>query len=114
LNAVTEDLVVNLNAGPGPEVTNASGSNTLDWDENIIHGVGTGIGDDLISDNAFGNVLSGGLADADTIFGREGNDQIDVLDGSPDDTVDCGENLIGDTDSEVVLYDPGDDIDLTN
>lgn len=92
-------------------MTNASGSDTLDWDEDIIHGVGTG--DDLITGNAFGNVLSGGLAGAETIFGREGNDQIDVLDGSPDDTVECGENLIGDTDSEVVLYDPGDDIDLT-
>jgi len=111
---VTEELVITLNAGEGPEVTDTSGTNTINWEGNVIYQVIGAEGDDQITGNALSNLLTGGPAGTDTIFGRAGNGEIDVLDGSPDDTVDCGENFVGDTDSDFVLYHPGDDIDLTN
>lgn len=40
----------------------------------------------------------------------KGFGEIDVLDDTPDDRVDCGENLVGDTDNDFVLHDPGDTI----
>ena len=102
--------MIDLTSGPGPEVTNDSGTGTLNWEGNVIYGVSSGEGDDHITGNSLGNHIFGNDG-ADTIFGREGNDEIEVMDGSPLDSVDCGENLVGNTDSDFVLHDPGDDID---
>ena len=107
---VTDDLVIDLRPGPGPEVRNASATNTVEWEGSVIHGVSSGAGDDHITGNSLGNHL-GGYTGTDTIFGMAGNDEIVVLDGVPDDTVDCGENLVGDTDIDFALHDPGDEID---
>ena len=107
---VTDDLVIDLTPGPGPEVRNASATNTIEWEGSVIHGVSSGAGDDHITGNSLGNHL-GGYTGADTVSGMGGNDEIVVLDGVPDDIVDCGENLVGDTDIDFVLHDPGDEID---
>jgi hypothetical protein len=87
-------------------VTNTSGTNTVNWEGNVSSDVSSGGGDDQITGNTLGNQLSG-YTGADTIFGMGGNDEIDVMDETPDDTVDCGEDLIGGADNNFVLHDPG-------
>src|SRR3712207_5201231 len=74
---ITEDLMIDLISGPGPEVTNDSGTGTLNWEGNVIYGVSSGEGDDHITGNSLGNNIFGNDG-ADTIFGREGNDEIEV------------------------------------
>jgi len=106
---ITDDLIINLTSGTGPEVTNTSGTNTINWEGNVIIGVSSGTGDDQITGNALGNDLFGHTG-ADTISGEQGNDFINVQDGAANDTVDCGEPPIVDTDNDHVLHDPGDDI----
>jgi len=96
---ITDDLVIDLDSGPGPEVTNTSGTNIVNWEGNDISDVSSGGGDDQITGNTLGNQLSG-YTGADTIFGMGGNDEIDVMDETPDDTVDCGEDLIGGADNK--------------
>ena len=54
-------------------------------------------------------MLFGGPGE-DTLFGGGGDDKIIAMDGSPDDTVDCGEDLIGGPDHDFALHDPGDTV----
>ena len=93
---------------------NASGTSTINWEGNVIQHVYGGNGDDHITGNFSDNTIYGGLnADssrADTISASVGDDEIHVDDGFGDDVVDCGENLLADTDSDEVFFDSGDTI----
>jgi DNA-binding SARP family transcriptional activator len=104
---VTENLIIDLRTSEEPEVQNVSGTNTIDWEGFAINEVDGGAGDDEITGNELANNLFGG-SDEDTLFGRGGDDELHAMDGSPDDTVDCGEDLIGGPDHDFALHDPGD------
>ena len=84
-----EDLIVDLRSGAGTEAKNESGTNTIDWEGNVVDSVYSGAGDDRITGNALANVISGNRG-ADTIFGGEGDDDIHVYDGYTTDAVYCG------------------------
>jgi Ca2+-binding RTX toxin-like protein len=96
---LTDDLIIDLTSGTGPEVRNASGTNTINWEGNVIDDVQSGYGDDEIMGNASANLIGGAQGD-DTIFGEGGDDEIRVYDsdGSIGDTVHCGEG------DDTVLY----------
>lgn len=106
---VTDDLVVDLRSGDGPEVRNVGGTNTIDWEGNTINEIDGGAGDDHITGNALANELFGGPGE-DELSGGGGDDELIAMDGSPDDTVDCGEDLIGGPDNDFALHDPGDTV----
>ena len=57
--AAMPNLIVNLVSGTGPEVTDGNG-NTVDWNDNVIEGVLTGAGDDVISQSPTSNGMNGG------------------------------------------------------
>jgi Ca2+-binding RTX toxin-like protein len=95
---VTNDLIIDLTSGTGPEVRNASGTNTINWEGNVIDDVQSGYGDDEIMGNASANLIVG-AGGADTIFGEGGDDEIRVNDNSTGDIVHCGEG------DDTVLYD---------
>jgi len=95
---VTENLIVDLRSGSGPEAKNTSATNTIDWDGNVVDNVFSGTGDDLITGDASANLIIGNRGD-DTIFGGEGDDEIRLLDQSSGDTVHCGPG------EDTVLYD---------
>ncbi len=111
----TDDLTVKLASGEGPEVKNASGTSTINWEANVVRHVFSGTGDDNITGNSLANVIYGGVgtesSGADTISAGGGDDEIHVNDGFGDDVVDCGENIIPGTDSDTVYFDSGDTID---
>jgi Ca2+-binding RTX toxin-like protein len=86
---VTDDLIVDLESGTGPEAKNVSGTNAVNWEGNVIDSVFSGSGDDEITGNDSANSILGG-AGADTIYGAQGDDEIFVNDGSLGDTVHCG------------------------
>jgi hypothetical protein len=44
----SEDLTIKLVAGEGPEVRNASGTSTVEWEGNTIQNVHDGAGDDRL------------------------------------------------------------------
>ena len=113
----TADLTIKLFSSNGPEVTNARGTSTINWEGSVIQHVFGGTGDDHITGNFSDNTIFGGANEssdssgADTISGSVGDDIIRVNDGVGDDVVDCGENLIAGTDNDVVYFDSGDTID---
>jgi hypothetical protein len=113
----TADLTIKLFSSNGPEVTNARGTSTINWEGSAIQHVFGGTGDDHITGNFSDNTIFGGANEssdssgADTISGSVGDDIIRVNDGVGDDVVDCGENLIAGTDNDVVYFDSGDTID---
>jgi Ca2+-binding RTX toxin-like protein len=120
---VTEDLIVKLTSGDGPEVKNLSATNTVNWDGNVIESVNSGDGNDEIAGNTLANMIYAGAgndtingaggwdhivggAGEDTIAGGAGNDTIYTSFGNNSygsDTVDCGEDFLADHD--VVYYD---------
>lgn len=51
LEAGTTRLTIRLSSGPGPEVRNASGTSTVNWDGDVIDIVWGGEGNDLITGN---------------------------------------------------------------
>jgi Ca2+-binding RTX toxin-like protein len=99
--SVTQDLIVRLAPGDGPEVKNAGGTSTIAWEGNPVDVVYGGDGNDKITGNRFGNYLVGREGE-DTISGAGGNDAIQAGDGSGGDTVNCGESP---ADHDVVYYD---------
>jgi len=113
---VTDGLTIKLLSGDGPEVSNASATSTIDWDGNAIRSVISGAGDDQITGNAAANTINAAThGGADTISSGGGDDLITVNDGSPDDVVNCGSNLVfpgsgGTPDNDRVFFDPGDQI----
>jgi Ca2+-binding RTX toxin-like protein len=121
---VTENLIINLTPGPGPEARDEDGANTVDLDSERVEIVASGDGDDEISGNSLANVLYGaagkdiirgaagddyiyGNAGQDTIVGGRGSDSIHAEDGFGGDKIDCGEDPDG-TDDDTVYYDFGD------
>jgi Ca2+-binding RTX toxin-like protein len=84
--AAMPNLIVNLVSGTGPEVTDGNG-NTVDWNDNVIEGVLTGAGDDVISQSPTSNGLNGG-AGSDTYTGYTtgfpGSDSINDPSGTAD------------------------------
>ena len=108
---VSDNLTIKLLSGNGPEVKNASATSIIDWEGHVIAHVYSGSGNDQITGNFAPNVINATSGGADTISASVGDDFIRVNDGSGDDVVDCGENLITDTDNDTVLHDTGDTID---
>jgi Ca2+-binding RTX toxin-like protein len=108
---VSADLTINLNPGDGPEVKNASGTNTINWEGNLFEDVYPGSGDDQITGDSLSNeIFASEYGGADTISTGAGNDYIAVNDGAPDDVVDCGETLNNTSDDDMVLADSGDQV----
>jgi Ca2+-binding RTX toxin-like protein len=107
---VTANLTIKLISGEGPEVKNASGTNTIEWEAHAIAHVLSGTGDDHISGNASANTIASTAGGADTISTGGGDDVINVVDHSEDDVVDCGETLFNNSDNDTVSYDSGDQI----
>jgi hypothetical protein len=108
---VSDDLIIKLEPGAGPEVKNASATSTINWEGNLFNNeVWLGGGDDQLTGTAAENEIFGEFDGADTISTGAGNDYIDVHDGVGDDVVDCGEtpNVIDDDD--LVVSDTGDQI----
>ena len=111
----TDDLTIKLVSGEGPEVKNASGTSTINWEGNIIDEVNTGTGDDQITGNSAANIIDSNDGGADTISAGGGDDVINVNDGGGDDVVNCGDNIVipgsgGIPDNDRVFSDPGDQI----
>jgi len=108
---LSDNLTIKLVPGTGPEVTNASGTNTIDWGgANVIEDVFSGSGDDHITGNFAPNYIYAGHGGVDNIFSAGGNDEIHVDDGLGDDVVDCGETLFSSSDHDTVHFDSGDQI----
>ncbi len=107
---VSDNLTINLNPDDGPEVANARGTNTINWEGSLFKFVYPGSGDDQITGNYLSNeIAADDHGGADTISTRAGNDTVYVNDGSGDDVVDCGENLYS-LDNDNVYFDSGDQI----
>jgi Ca2+-binding RTX toxin-like protein len=107
---VAEDLSITLtsDSGPKPEASNASGTNTVNWDANVIETVDAGSGSDTIKGNDLANtfdLINGNPPyGADTVFGGGGDDTIYAEDGEHNDTVNCGEG------TDVAQHDTGDTV----
>ena len=86
---VTDNVIVDLISGAGPEAKDASGTNTINWDGSVVDTVYGGNGDDQITGNASANLILGD-GGSDTVYGGEGDDDIHVYDGYATDTVHCG------------------------
>jgi hypothetical protein len=104
-DSLTTNLTINLNSdsGPLPEVKNAGGTSTVNWDGNaIMNAEAYSSGDDTIYGNGAANHLTAGNGGSDIIYAAEGDDFIEVNDGTGGDFVDCGENA---GDNDTVKYD---------
>ena len=110
----TDDMIVDLRSGAGPEAKDESGTNRINWEGNVVDTVFGGAGDDRITGNASADKLYGKTG-ADIIYGGGGDDEISVHDipgGATDDTVHCGagkDTVAYDTDLFGVI---SDNIDL--
>ena len=112
LTTVGESLTINLvSSSEDPDVTNASGTATVNWSDNVIDNTTGGQKDDTIYGNDAANFIeaSGFYTDApsgdDTIFAGGGDDTIGVVDydgNTKGDRVDCGEG------TDTVHYERGD------
>jgi large repetitive protein len=89
-----------------PEVTDAAGTNTINWEGNVVFSVLGSDGDDTITGNDDSNTLEDNYAtsggDTDNVSGAGGDDFINVEDGAGDDTVTCGGG------ADTVNFDQGD------
>lgn len=76
----SKDLIISLTPGPGPEVTDNRGANTVEWSApGEFFRVDSGDGDDTITGDAWENVLRG-RAGTNTIDGGGGNDTVNTDD----------------------------------
>jgi Ca2+-binding RTX toxin-like protein len=109
---VSDNLVIKLDPGAGPEVKNASATSTINWEGNLFNDdVYPGSGDDQLTGTASNNeIFAADYGGADTISTGAGNDYIDVSDGVGDDVVDCGETVNNTSDDDMVLADSGDQV----
>jgi hypothetical protein len=95
-------IETNLISSSAAEVTNPSGTSTVNWDGNVIAFVLGSSGNDMVVGNDAANAtIDDAETDTDNITGAEGNDFIVVQDGDTDDVVDCGEG------SDTVYFDAG-------
>jgi hypothetical protein len=98
-NAITANLTIDLRADTRydvfhdvflPGVTDASGTNTIDWSGDVISFVGNGSsGDDYVFGNEGRNFLIS-RSGWDHVYGFGGDDHIRVADRESADIVDCG------------------------
>jgi Ca2+-binding RTX toxin-like protein len=58
--------MVDLRSDTGPEVKDASGTNTINWEGNVVDTIYGGAGDEQITGNASANMI-GGSGAADTL-----------------------------------------------
>jgi len=108
--AVTAPVTINLvsDSGPSPEMTTADGTSTVNWSGNVIDRVESySGGDDTINGNPAANSIVS-LNGISTVSSGGGNDVVNVFDGAPGDTVDCGGILVPDNDT--VYFDVGDTV----
>ncbi len=108
---ITDDLTINLvSSEDRPEVTNASGTSTVNWSGDVVDKAAGGWGDDTIYGNDAANYIYAGAVFVtavgdDTVFAGGGDDTIWVTDldeNTRGDRVDCGEG------NDTVRYDRGD------
>jgi Ca2+-binding RTX toxin-like protein len=96
-------ITTNLNSTLAAEVTNPSGTSTVNWDGNVIAFVfGSSGNDEVTGNDAANTIIDDAESDTDTILAGGGNDFIVVQDGDSNDTVDCGEG------SDTVYFDTDD------
>ena len=109
---VSDNLIIKLDPGAGPEVSNARGTNTINWEGNLFNNeLYPGSGDDQVTGTASANeIFASTYGGADTISTGAGDDYIEVRDGVGDDVVDCGETPNVTDDDDLVLSDSGDQI----
>ena len=97
------DITLKSDSGPRPEVSN--GTNTINWDGNVIDNVKVSLGssNDTITGNSRANVIVTNFGGGnDDISSGGGDDRIAVNDGAGNDTVDCGDG------NDKVSFDTGD------
>jgi Ca2+-binding RTX toxin-like protein len=105
--AGTEDLTIKLLPGAGPEVKNASGTSTLNWESTtLVDNLYSGFGDDNITGNLLDNIIYGSQG-SDTISSLSGDDFIYVARDGEKDYVNCGSGFIG-QDHDYVVHDSSD------
>ena len=100
---VTDGLTINMTSGTGPEVKNASETNTVNWDNDLIDAVFDGQGNDTIFGRDVGDniqALAGGI---DVVGAGGGDDLVFAKDGVGGDMIDCGAGT-----NDVVIRDAGD------
>jgi Ca2+-binding RTX toxin-like protein len=110
--AYSRGLTIDLVSSPSkPEVTSASGRNTINWPYDVIGNVqSNNPGNDHINGNSQANFVTAWTGN-DTVTTKEGNDFVNVADVAGGDIVDCGGNVGGDAtspDNDFVLYDRDD------
>jgi hypothetical protein len=90
--APTKSVTINLVSSAGePEVTNTSGTSTINWSGNIIDKVRNyNPNDDTVTGNPDRNFIQS-IEGNDTISSGGGDDYTEVNDFDGGDTVDCGE-----------------------
>ena len=107
LTTTTGQMVITLesDSGPLPEVSN--GTNTINWDGNVIDNVNVSLGssNDTIKGNSRANFITTNFGGGnDKISGGGGNDSINVRDRALGDTVDCGAG------NDTVTFDAGEKV----
>jgi Ca2+-binding RTX toxin-like protein len=105
-----EAVRVDLASSPErPEVVNESGEGRVNWSGNAITDVfmQSELNDDTVKGNALNNTILM-YSGSDTVYGRAGDDVINVGDSNADDVVDCGEDGPGIADNDRVHADLGD------
>lgn len=104
-DAVTRDLVVNMNSGPGHEVAALGGTATLDWESDLIDIVLLGDGDDSVTGRPIADNIQLFGGGTDVIQSGGGDDFVYMLDGEPNDSVSCGSG------TDEARVDAGDSVD---
>jgi Ca2+-binding RTX toxin-like protein len=99
------NMVITLESDSGPRPEVSKGTNTINWDGNVIDNVNVSLGssNDTITGNSRANFIATNAGGGnDNISGGGGNDFINVRDRAPNDTVDCGAG------NDRVSFDVGD------
>jgi Ca2+-binding RTX toxin-like protein len=100
---VTDDLTINMNSGTGPEVKNVSGTNAVNWDNDLIDAVLDGQGDDTIIGRDVGDTIQPVIGGIDIVGAGGGDDYVNARDNVNGDMIDCGAGT-----NDVVVKDAGD------
>lgn len=104
-----DDLIINLNSrADRHEMRTANGGATTDWDNDAINFIHLGRGDDIIRGNEHDNIVW--VLGNDTIYGRDGGDDLRTSDSSSNVTIYGGQgnDFISAKDA-VYPYDGGPD-----
>ena len=99
------NLVITLESDSGPYPEASYGTNTINWNGNVIDNVNVALGssNDTITGNSRANFIATNLGGGnDYVSSGGGNDSINVRDRASGDTVDCGDG------TDKVSHDVGD------